>query len=113
MNTIIIQDLTVKTHIGVTDDERRKGQKLSVSIEMTPKTEYSGERDELEETIDYSSVRKTVALFFRQSSFRLVEKAALECARNIKTHYPVKTVTVLVKKFPYRDTQYVGCSVTL
>ena len=113
MNKIIIHNMKVKTHIGATEQERRQNQSIFISIDITPSEVYTGENDTLENTIDYSSVRKDIKSLFRETSYHLIETAALVCARHIKKNYPVKTVTVLVKKFPYRDVEYVGYSITI
>jgi len=113
MNKITIHNLSVKTHIGVTERERRRSQFLLLSIDMVPASGYKEESDSLEDTIDYSSVRKGIQSIVRESSYHLIETVALVCARYIKQSFPVKTVTVTVKKHPYRDTEYVGCSITV
>ncbi len=112
MNKITINNLSVKTHIGVTERERRKSQSLLLSIDMVPAIVYTEESDSLDDTIDYSSVRKGIKSIVQESSYHLIETVALVCARYIKKSFPVKSVTVTVKKYPYRDTEYVACSIT-
>jgi len=113
MSKITIHNLSITTHIGATEKERRKSQTILISIDMVPAAGYTEESDSLEDTIDYSLVRKGIKSLFRKSSYHLIETAALACAHYIKKAYPVKSVTVTVNKFPYRDTEYVGYSITV
>jgi FolB domain-containing protein len=106
MEKIILEEIRVKTYIGVSDRERARRQTLRVSIEMEPLSGYESKGDLLENTIDYSTVRRDVLCILRENRFHLIETAAERIARYLKEHYSLKSLTVLVKKRPYRDTRY-------
>jgi len=113
MEQIFIKNLAVKVHVGVTEKERKKSQLLLVSIEATPINKYSNIRDVLENTIDYSSIRSSVKTLLKNSRFHLIETIAGEIAHLIKNTYSVRNLTVTVKKFPYKDTEWVGYRLSL
>jgi FolB domain-containing protein len=113
MENIILEDISIKTHIGVGEKERARRQKLTVSIEMEPLSGYESRGDLLENTIDYSSVRRDVLRILQESKFHLIETAAERIARYLKEHYSIKSLTVLVKKRPYRDTRYCAYRLSL
>jgi dihydroneopterin aldolase len=112
MNAILIQDIRLRLHIGVTDKERRKRQVVLVSLEMQPEEEMHGE-DMLEKTIDYSAVRRGLHSLLQDTRFKLIETVAGRSAQYVLDNFRAQRVTVTVKKFPYRDTASVGCRVCL
>ena len=112
MNKILIQDLTLCLHIGVTDKEQRRSQKVLISLEIRPAGRVQI-NDALENTIDYSAVRRGLQSLLREKRFNLVETVAETAARYVLDTFSAHEVTVTVKKFPYKDTAYVGCRLSL
>ena len=113
MEKIFIQDLSVTVRTGVTEEERSKKQNILISVEIEPEAEYETLKDSLENTIDYSSIRKDIKKILERKSFKLIETASAKVARCIKDNYRVKHITVTVKKFPYIDAGCVGYQLTL
>ena len=109
MEKIVIKDFSVNAHIGVTEREQKKKQKLLVSIEIEPAISYNKIKDDINNTINYSTVRKDIKSLLKNGPVNLIETLAENIASLIKNNYNTKAVTVIVKKFPYRDTQYVAC----
>jgi len=112
VETIIISELALKVHIGVTEKERRKCQKILVSVEMVPAT-CREVNDSLHSTIDYSEVRRGIKSLFEGERINLIETVAARIARYVLDEFRAKGVTVSVKKHPYRDTAHVGCRLSL
>ncbi|MGQ9615950.1 MAG: dihydroneopterin aldolase [Spirochaetota bacterium] len=113
MSTLFINDLCVKAHIGVYEKERRNKQPLLISVEVEHEIDYENFKDSIDETIDYSSLRKEIKNIARTSKFNLIESFALKIARLLKENYRVRSVSVTIKKFPYGDAAFVGCRVSL
>jgi dihydroneopterin aldolase len=112
MESIFITDLTLKMHIGVTEKERQKKQKIRVSVEMEP--DEQGElNDSISNTVDYSAVRRGIESLLTGSSIKLIETVAARTARYVLGHYRIREVCVTVKKRPYRDVTHVGCRLRL
>lgn len=112
MDEILIQDLTLHLHIGVTDKEQRRSQKLLISTAIEPAAGKIIE-DAIENTIDYSAVRRGLLALLGERRFKLVETVAEETAQYVLDNFNAQRVTVTVKKFPYKDTAYVGCRTSL
>jgi dihydroneopterin aldolase len=106
MERIVLKDISVRTFIGVGDKERSRRQRLFVSVELEPKPAPAGRGDRLENTIDYSAVRQVVKRILLEERFHLIETAAERIALSLKHTYQLKSLTVEVKKRPYRDTRY-------
>jgi len=112
MGTILISDLVLHLRIGVTEKERRRSQRILISMEIEPET-FSAIGDSLENTVDYSSVRRGVKSMLQGERFNLIETVADRAARYVLDNFKANQVTVTIKKFPYRDTAHVGCRLTL
>jgi FolB domain-containing protein len=108
MNAILIQDLALKLRLGVTEKERRRSQKVLLCLEIQLNTPEHID-DALDNTVDYSAVRRGLQSLLRGKPFNLVETVAAVTAEYVLNHYNAKKVIVTVKKFPYRDTAFVGC----
>ena len=112
MKRIIIEDLTLHLHVGVTDKERRRRQKLLLCVEIEPIT-LEDTADSIENTINYSTVRSGIRALLREKQFNLIETVARMVARYVLNDFEARQVEVTVKKFPYRDTAWVGCRLSL
>jgi dihydroneopterin aldolase len=124
VSVIILENLKVRAFIGVTERERSRRQKLLVSVEMEcgpppggpppggpPDAAAGGDgaEDSIENTVDYSLVRRAVKELLEGSRFKLIETAAARVARALKARFGPKAtgrIRVTVKKFPYRDAAY-------
>lgn len=112
MTEILIQDLAVRLHIGVTEKEQRRCQKVLVSLEIQPETMEMLD-DALENTVDYSAVRRSILSLLSEKRFNLIETVAAEAAEHVLHNFSVQKVTVTAKKFPYKDTAFVACRLSL
>jgi len=106
---IFIKDLRTRVHIGVTPRERKRKQRIDICVEMEPVTGWENRADSIENTVNYSSVRRSIRKLLGSERFNLIETAASRIALLIGDAFPVKTISVTIKKYPYRDTACVGC----
>lgn len=113
MERIILEEISACTHVGVAKKERSKKQKLLVSITIEPEVQYSSIRDSIDNTVNYSHVRMDVKNILKAGNFKLIETVAERIAHHIKKNYSIKNITVVVKKFPYKDTKYVAYRLTI
>lgn len=92
---IIIHDLVLFGHHGVSIEERERGGLFSFDLEL--EGEF-GRRDELEETVNYSRVIERVEEINKES-FKLIEVFARTVAKAILDDFSqVELVKVRVKK---------------
>src|SRR5271155_5447086 len=102
---IRVVDLEVRAHLGVPAAERARTQKLLISLEMS----VGGFRaaagsDDLAATVDYFEVTKRVkALVAKKPPRKLLETLAENIAADLLAAFPIKTLTVEIKKFILSD----------
>lgn len=108
MERIILEEISVTAHLGVTEKERSKKQKILITVSIVPDIHFKSLNDSIDNTINYSNVRGDIINIIGKNRFKLIETAAGKIASFIKDKYPVKNITVVIKKFPYKDTKFVA-----
>ena len=109
---IHIEQLEISTRIGVPEKERATPQRLNVSISLWPYEKGRDMADKIENTVNYSAVAEATKNFVRDQSVNLIETLADHIALHLLKAFPVKKVTVEVRKFPLKDAKYVSATVT-
>jgi len=110
---ITLKDIKANIHIGVTEEERQKRQEILITLELIPIIDSPPKNDSIEETVNYSKIREEVLEISNSRSFNLLETLCWVIADNIKNNFKVEQVTVIAKKFPYKDVDYVSYSITI
>ena len=95
---ILISGIDCVAAIGVTPEERRTHQRLSIDVEMTTDTAHPAKTDSLKDAIDYARVAATVAEVCRVKDYHLIETVAERIAAAVLSQYPLSEVRVLVRK---------------
>ncbi|MGX7059507.1 dihydroneopterin aldolase [Vagococcus humatus] len=99
MDKIQLVGLEVFAYHGVNPEEKRDGQTFILDVTLKTDISKPGASDDLNETINYAKVRKTITRVMTEETYDLIEKAASEVAKAILTEYPaVKKVNVTLKK---------------
>jgi dihydroneopterin aldolase len=111
LDTIIIRDLAVGYHVGVTEAERATPQKLLLSLEMGIDCGRAAASDDLAQTIDYAAVCQRLLEFGRGRSWKLIETLAVDISDLARDEFRAASVAVEVKKFIIPQAQYVGVRV--
>jgi dihydroneopterin aldolase/D-erythro-7,8-dihydroneopterin triphosphate epimerase len=93
-----IRDLAVDCTIGTRADERLSTQPIVVNIELECDLRKAGKSDRLEDTVNYSGLRRNIVVMMKASKFYLIEKLADEIARICLRDRSVTAVTVTVDK---------------
>ncbi len=76
MDRIVIRDLLVRCVIGITDQERRQKQDVLISLSLGLDLSTAGRSDRIEDSIDYSRLKKRILAHAEASSYSLVEALA-------------------------------------
>ena len=77
MNDIIeIKDLIVFANHGVLPEEKKMGQKFSISMRLHIDTAEAARTDDINKAVNYSEVCAFVTEFTKQNSCKLIETAA-------------------------------------
>lgn len=105
---IIISQLGISTFIGATDEERRKPQRLRVSVTMEPISSFSTMADRLENTVDYAEISDAIKSLAVTGQRLLIETLAEEIAAKLLGSYPLAAVEVELRKYILPDTEFVA-----
>jgi dihydroneopterin aldolase len=109
---IRVIDLEIFAHIGVPDAERRNAQRLLVSLELDIDTfSHAAGTDNLARTVDYDDVVQHVKSFIAEHPRKLLETLAEEMAFDLLKTFPIKKITLEIKKFFLPDARYVSVKI--
>jgi D-erythro-7,8-dihydroneopterin triphosphate epimerase len=96
---IRIEDLLLRTIIGINGDERRERQDVLVSLVLFVDTRAAGRTDDIAAApVNYRTVTKQVIAAVEGSSFQLLERLAAEIAAVCLAEPRVERVRVSVVK---------------
>ena len=111
---IRVVDLEVRAHIGVSPAERARAQKLLISLEMgVDSFRPAARRDDIALTVNYFDVAERVkALVAKDRPRKLLETLAENIATELLAAFPIKSLTVEIKKFILPGTRWVSVQIT-
>lgn len=89
MDKIIIKDLEIYANHGVFKEERELGQKFLVSAVLYLDTRKAAKEDDVNETIDYGKVCFRITRFLTEHTYKLIETAAEEMAKELLYTMPL------------------------
>lgn len=108
---IIISQLGVSAFIGAFEEERKRPQRLRVSLVLEPVRDFKSLGDALENTVDYDAVTRAVKSLAGERQRLLVETLAEDIAALLLASYPLAAVEVEVRKYILPDTEFVAVRV--
>jgi dihydroneopterin aldolase len=111
VDKIIIKDLEVDAHVGVTEAERAQPQHLLVTVELERDLAEAGRADSEAATTQYDVVADMIRKVVEGQPRKLVETVAAEIADTILHHKFASAVTVEVKKFSIPRSRYVSVQI--
>ena len=76
MDKIYIRDLEFIGYHGVFEEEKKLGQKFSISLELTTNLREAGLNDDITKTTHYGEVAESVKKIFFQKKYDLIETLA-------------------------------------
>lgn len=95
---IYIRDLCIRCIIGIYPNERTDKQDVVINIVLEGDLSKAGKSDDIEDTINYKTIKKRIMKLVEKSHFFLVEKMAEEIAATCLREKRVQRVTVTVDK---------------
>jgi 7,8-dihydroneopterin aldolase/epimerase/oxygenase len=111
VDRILIKDLEVDAHIGVTGPERARPQRLLITVELERDLAEAGRTDAVDSTTPYDVVADMICKTVTERPRKLVEAVADEIAEMILSRKMALAVTVEVKKFSIPRSQYVAVQI--
>lgn len=113
MDTVFIQQLAVKTTIGVYDWEKKIKQQLLFDLQMSSDITHAAASDNINDTIDYATVASTITKYVEDNQFELIETVAEKVAQIILNDFPVSEVSITLQKpGAVPNAQTVGVKIT-
>ena len=98
---IHIENLEFYARHGVFPEETKLGQKFIISLVMYTNTQGAGKRDDLELSVDYGTVSHFITEYMQKNTFKLIEAAAENLARELLLRYPLLEGVDLELKKPW------------
>lgn len=111
MGNIIVRELEVSFHVGITEAERARPQRLLINLDISHDLTTAVARDDVRWTIDYDAVCKRLARLGERRSWSLIETIASEIADLLIDEFGARAVTVEVQKFVLPQTRYVAAQI--
>jgi dihydroneopterin aldolase len=98
-DTIFIAGLVIHARHGVMEHETEVGQRFVIDLELYADLQESSRSDKLADTVSYSNVVATATAAFKDTNYRLLERAAGAVADAILASFVrVRAVKVTVHK---------------
>ena len=95
---IQLRGLRVVCVVGVLPEERERAQPLELDIYICANLSAAGDSDDLQDTVDYGSVARTIEEICLGAKVQLLERLAQLVAERLLELDGVSTVEVTVKK---------------
>ncbi len=108
LDEIRIASLELRAHIGVPAAERKKAQRLTVSLTMVPVHQFGAMDDDVVNTIDYAAVAKAIRKLAAERPRKLIETLAEEIAELVLDRFVCRHVALELRKYVLPETEYVA-----
>lgn len=96
---ILIRDLKLFAYHGVNPEEKEDGQNFVFDIDLAVDLSTPCKTDNVDDTVSYAKVIKTVRRIFTEQKYDLIERAAQITADAILNEYSaVQSVSITLKK---------------
>ena len=98
MFEVEIKNLKTKARIGISSKERKKFQKLLVTLRFKYSINTSKKLDNIKELKDYSSIIKFLKKFIKNSKYKSLEKLNFECSQILQKKYQINKIFISINK---------------
>ena len=98
MDTIRLKNMQFYGFHGVDESEKHLGGRFEVDVEMQLSLAKACNSDELNDTVNYEKIYKTVNDCVSKDKFYLIEALASSIAKDILINYPINSILVRVRK---------------
>ncbi len=98
VDKITIHDIELRCIVGVYPEERHEKQDVVVTVTLHADLTRAGKSDDVNDTVDYKSVKKTIVDMVESSSYQLIEALAQAVADACLAFDGVERVDVRVEK---------------
>jgi dihydroneopterin aldolase len=111
-DSILIEQLELFARVGVTESERAHPQRLTVSIRLWPREDFDKMQDDITRTVNYSAIAVATHEFAQERSDHLIETLVDSLAQHLVRLFPIRKISIELRKFVLPDAEYVAVMVT-
>jgi len=97
-DAVIIKDLLVRCHIGISDPERMRVQPILINASLFSDPEIDYGSDNIEDCVDYGEMGRKVRSLAEATTRHTLEALAADIAHLCLTHPKVHRVRIKVEK---------------
>lgn len=97
---IFLEGLSFVGFHGVYPEERQRGQRFEVDLELLCCCALAGQSDRLQDTVDYAALAQLILDVGTARSYHLIEALAAALADAVLQRHPELQVCLTVRKFP-------------
>lgn len=98
MGIIRLKNMQFYGFHGVDESEKHLGGRFEVDVEMHLSLKVACESDDLEDTVNYEAIYKTVDQCVKKDKFYLIEALANSIAKEIIKNHPIDAIMIRVRK---------------
>ena len=99
MDKIIIKDLRIFAYHGVNPEEKENGQNFVIDLTAELDLSVPCVTDNVEDTVSYAKIAKTVIACFTAEKYDLLERAAeVVCRQVLRQYKKISAVEITLKK---------------
>ncbi len=98
LDRIYIRDLQMRCIVGIYPEERTHKQDVVVNVVLSCDLSKAGASDQIEDTVNYKAVKKSIMALVESSDYFLIERMAGEIAALCLENKAVGEVQVTVDK---------------
>jgi len=109
---IHIEELKVLAHVGVSNAERAKRQRLVLNITAWPARDLRDVQDAVSRTVDYAVLCQETKLYCTRQSPKLLETLANDLSAHLLRKFRVRKICLEIRKFVLKDAAYASVTVT-
>ena len=98
MFIVRINKLRVYTKIGVSIQERKKKQRLLVSIKFSYRVNNNKNADNINNLISYTDIKKFLKTYIESSQCQTLEKLIIDCSQIVRRRFKIQNVSLEIEK---------------
>ena len=107
-----MKELEVFARVGVTDAERAKLQRLTLTIDVWPVEQFDILQDDITRATNYSALSVTAREFIAERTDHLIETLACGLADKLLRTFALRQVRLELRKFVLPEAKHVAVIIT-
>ena len=93
-DSIVIKNIEVPCLIGINPDEKINPQSIIINLKLFTSFGKSSQSDQIEDTVNYSALVKSIKEFISKSKYNLLETLGDRLAKKILENKKIKEVEI-------------------